>query len=101
MYVNGYLNDLMGEQVERAVCDLLEAGRHGIVLDFTETRLINSIGISFLIGIVDQMRERNGTLAFCSLARIHREIFQVTGVSRYIRIFDSEAEALAFFAQNV
>ena len=101
VYVNGYLNDLMGEQVERAVCDLLEAGRHGIVLDFTETRLINSIGISFLIGIVDQMRERNGTLAFCSLARIHREIFQVTGVSRYIRIFDSEAEALAFFAQNV
>ena len=101
VYVNGYLNNLLGEQVEHAVWDLLEAGQHGIVLEFGETRLINSIGISFLIGIVERMRERNGTLAFFSLARIHRELFQVTGVSRYIRIFDSEAEALAFFAQNV
>lgn len=101
VYVHGYLNNLLGEQVEHAVCDLLEAGQHGIVLEFGETRLINSIGISFLIGIVERMRERNGTLAFCSLARIHRELFQVTGVSRYIRVFDSEVEALAFFAPNV
>jgi anti-anti-sigma factor len=101
VYVNGYLNSLLGEQVERAVFDLLDDGRHGVVLDFRDTRLINSIGITFLIGIVERMRERNGTLAFCSLARIHRELFQVTGVARFIRIFDSEAEALAFFAQNV
>ncbi len=101
VYVYGYLNNLLGEEVERVVCDLVEAGRQGVILNFGETRLINSVGISFLIGIVERMRERNGTLAFCSLTRIHRELFQVTGVSRYVRAFPSEAEALAFFGTNV
>ncbi len=101
VYVNGYLNSLLGEEVERAVHDILDAGRQRVVLNFEGTKLINSIGISFIIGIVERMMERNGTLAFCSLNRINRELFQMTGVSRYVRAFDSEEEALAYFAQAV
>ena len=101
VYVNGYLNSLLGEEVERSVHDILDAGRQRIVLNFEGTRLINSIGISIIIGIVERMMERNGTLAFCSLSRINRELFQMTGVSRYVRAFDSEEEALAYFAQTI
>jgi anti-sigma B factor antagonist len=101
VYVNGYLNSLLGEEVERAVHDILEAGRPRVVLNFEGTRLINSIGISFIIGIVERMAERNGTLAFCSLNRINQDLFRMTGVSRYVRAFDSEEEAIAFFAQAV
>jgi len=101
VYVNGYLNSLLGEEVERAVHDILEAGRSRVVLNFEGTRLINSIGISLIIGIVERMAERNGTLAFCSLNRINQDLFRMTGVSRYVRAFDSEEEAIAFFAQAV
>ncbi len=101
VYVNGYLNSLLGEVVERAVHDILDAGRQRVVLNFEGTKLINSIGISFIIGIVERMMERNGALAFCSLSRINRELFQMTGVSRFVRSFDSEEEAVAFFAQPV
>ncbi|MGA7103936.1 MAG: STAS domain-containing protein [Candidatus Deferrimicrobiaceae bacterium] len=101
VYVNGYLNSLLGEEVERAVHDALEAGRPRVVLNFEGTRLINSIGISFIIGIAERMAERNGTLAFCSLNRINQDLFRMTGVSRYVQAFDSEEEAIAFFAQTV
>jgi anti-anti-sigma factor len=101
VYVNGYLNSLLGEEVERVVHDVLEAGRSRVVLNFEGTRLINSIGISFIIGIVERTTERNGTLAFCSLNRINQDLFRMTGVSRYVRAFDSEEEAIAFFAQTV
>ncbi len=101
VYVNGYLNSLLGEEVERVVHEILEAGRLRVVLNFEGTKLINSIGISFIIGIVERMMERNGSMAFCSLNRINRDIFQMTGVSRYVRAFDSEEEALAFFGQTV
>ncbi len=101
VYVNGYLNSLLGEEVERAVHDALEAGRPRIVLNFEGTRLINSIGISFIIGVVERMAERNGTLAFCSLNRINQDLFRMTGVSRYVRAFESEEEALAFFTRSV
>ena len=38
--------------------------------------------------------ERNGILAFCSLSRINRELFQMTGVARYVHVFEREEEAL-------
>jgi anti-anti-sigma factor len=101
VYVNGYLNSLLGEEVERVVHEILEAGRPRVVLNFEGTKLINSIGISFIIGIVERMMERNASMAFCSLNRINQDIFQMTGVSRYVRAFDSEEEALAFFGQSV
>ena len=101
VYVDGYLNSLLGEEMERAVYGVVDAGGTGVVLNFEGTKLINSIGISFVIGIVERMRERNSTLAFCSLSRINQELFQMTGVSRYVRLFDTEKEALVFFAQSV
>jgi anti-anti-sigma factor len=101
VYVNGYLNSLLGEELERVVHDALQAGRTRVVLNFEGTRLINSIGISFIIGIVERMAERNGTLAFCSMNRINQDLFRMTGVSRYVRAFDSEEEAIAYFAQTV
>lgn len=101
VYVDGYLNSLLGEEVERVVQDILDAGRPRVVLNFKGTKLINSIGISFIIGIVERIMERNGSMAFCSLNRINQDIFQMTGVSRYVRAFDSEDEALAFFGQSV
>lgn len=101
VYVNGYLNSLLGEEVERTVHDILDTGGTRVVLNFEGTKLINSIGISFIIGIVEWMMERNGSLAFCSLSRINQELFQMTGVSRYVRAFPSEEEALAYFSQTV
>ena len=101
VYVNGYLNSLLGEEVERVVDDILDAGTTRVILNFEGTKLINSIGISFIIGIVERMMERNGSLGFCSLNRINQELFQITGVSRYVRTFASEEEALAYFSQAV
>jgi anti-anti-sigma factor len=100
VYVDGYLNSLLGEEVERIVQDLLDAGGRRVLLNFGGTRLINSIGISFVIGVVEKMTERSGVLAFCSLSRMNRELFQMTGVARYVRVFDCEEEALAYVGQG-
>ncbi len=100
VYVDGYLNSLLGEEIERVVQDLLGTGGQRVLLNFEGTRLINSIGISFIIGVVEKIMERNGTLAFCSLNRINRELFQMTGVARYVRAFETEEDALAYFGSQ-
>lgn len=94
VYIDGYLNSLMGEEVERVVRETLDAGGRKFLLNFEGTRLINSIGISIIIDIVEKIMERNGILAFCSLSRINRELFQMTGVARYVHVFEREEEAL-------
>lgn len=97
VYIDGYLNSLLGEEVERLVQEYLDIGGRRVILDFGGTRLINSIGISIVIGIVEKIGDRHGVLAFSSLSRIHQELFQMTGVAPYFRAFDSEEEALASF----
>ena len=94
VYIDGYLNSLMGEEVERVVQENLDAGGRNFLLNFGGTRLINSIGISIIIDIVEKIMERNGILAFCALSRINRELFQMTGVARYVKMFEGEEEAL-------
>lgn len=100
VYVDGYLNSLLGEEIERVVQDLLGAGGQRVLLNFGGTRLINSIGISFIIGVVEKIMEQNGLLAFCSLNRMNRELFEMTGVARHVRAFESEEDALAYFGRQ-
>jgi len=71
---------------------------HRVLLNFGQTRMVNSIGISYIIGVVEKVMEGNGRMAFCEVSRINRDLFQVTGLSKYVRSFDTEQEALEFLA---
>lgn len=99
LYVNGYLNSLLGEEIERVIQNLLNAGGQRVLLNFAGTKLINSIGISFIVGVVERMTERNGMIAFCALSPTSRELFQITGVTRYVKSFESEDEAVAYLGR--
>ena len=98
VYVGGYLNSLLGEEVEKVVRARLDGGGRRILLNFHGTRLVNSIGISFVIGIVEKVMERDGRMAFCSLSRINCDLFRVTGLEKYVRSFETEKEALDYLA---
>ncbi len=98
VYVGGYLNSLLGEEVERAVRSGFDSGCRKVLMNFGQTRLVNSIGISFIIGIVEKVMEGEGKLAFCEVSRINRDLFQVTGLSKYVRSFETEKEGLEFLS---
>jgi len=98
--VGGYLNSLLGEEVDKVVRARLDGGGRLILLNFGGTRLVNSIGISFVIGIVEKVMEREGRMAFCEVSRINRELFRVTGLEKYVRSFETEKEALDYLSGN-
>jgi len=98
--VGGYLNSLLGEEVENAVRAKLDDGGRRILLNFEGTRLVNSIGISFVIGVVEKVMELEGRMAFCEVSRINRDLFRVTGLAKYVRSFETEKEALDYLSGN-
>jgi len=99
VYVGGYLNSSLGEEVERVVGCKIDGGARRLLLNFGQTRMVNSIGISFIIGVVEKVMEERGRLAFCEVNGINRELFQLTGLARYVESFDTEEEALTFLAR--
>ena len=98
--VGGYLNSLLGEEVEKVVRARLDDGGRRFLLNFQGTRMVNSIGISFVIGIVEKVMEQEGRMAFCELSRINCDLFRVTGLAKYVRSFETEKEALAYLSGN-
>ena len=94
IYANGYLNGLGAERLEEECEQLLREGIKKIVVNFQKTELINSIGISVLIGIIEKVRSAGGHLGFCNLEKVHAETFEMLGFTKYVPIFPSEEEAL-------
>ena len=92
--VAGYINNEAGEAIAREARRLIESGHSTLLLDLAATRIINSIGISLLLEVLEQILEIKGTLAFCSLSPSISKSFQIMGLSQYTRIFPDRATAL-------
>lgn len=94
---NGYLNDLGAEQVDEICSDQLEKGINKIVINLEQSPLINSIGISILIGIIEAIEDCEGLLAFTNLTPTNKKTFEMMGLLQFAQPFDTEDEAVAQF----
>jgi anti-anti-sigma factor len=98
--VAGYINNEAGEAIARESRNLLTSGHNVLLLDLAATRIINSIGISLLLEVLEQILEIKGTLAFCSLSPSITKTFQIMGLSQYTKIYPDRAAALAALART-
>jgi anti-sigma B factor antagonist len=68
----------------------------GIALvDFTDTEYINSTGIALIVRLLADARRDRREVRACGLSRHYVEIFEITRLSDYMRIFDDKASATA------
>jgi len=94
IYPRGYLNNIVGEELEKECDVFLSKGIKKIVLDFEKTEFINSIGISILVSIIEKMEASNGILCFTSMRNLHEDIFQMLGLTKYVNVFPNKDEAI-------
>ena len=66
IYTEGYINNQGGEEIARAAYELIDEGYRALLLNLAGTKIVNSIGISILIEIIEKMLEIEGKLAFCA-----------------------------------
>lgn len=95
LYPGPYLNQLRGESIERRCRELLASGIRHIIINFAETELINSIGISILLGVIEAVNDVRGKLVLSNLTPSNRELFEMLGLLSHVRIEASEEAALA------
>ena len=86
VYPGPYLNQLRGEAIEERCRELLGQGVRQIVVSFERTALINSIGISILLGVIETVNEAQGTIVLADLNSSSRELFEMLGLLGHIRV---------------
>lgn len=92
--VTGYINNEGGEAIAREAGRLLDEGVRVLLIDLHATRIINSIGISLLLEVLERTLDLGGTLAFCCLSPSIAKTFQIMGLAQYTRLFTDRATAL-------
>jgi len=89
----GYINNEGGQAIADAATDLMGRGCDTLLIDLDGTRIINSIGVSILLEIMEKLLEDNGRLAFCSLTPTISKTFEIMGLVQYASIFPDRASA--------
>src|SRR5947209_6153824 len=95
LYTKGYINNVGGEEIANRAYELMENGSRTLLLNLRETKIVNSIGISILIEIIEKMIDKGGKIAFCCLTPVIHKTFQIMGLANYAAIYNDEAEAVS------
>jgi anti-anti-sigma factor len=94
---NGYINNLGAERIEQEIEGLIEKGFKRFIINFAHSPIINSMGLSILIGVIEKTMEVGGKLAFSNLTEVNAETMEIMGLTGYATILPTEEEAVAQF----
>jgi len=71
-------------------------GYNYILLDFSETKYMDSTGLGTIIALHKQALMKAGAAAFINFDENIKKLLKMTALDRILNIFDSEEEAIKF-----
>ena len=96
----GYINNEGGQAIADAAGVLIDEGCMTLLIDLDGTRIINSIGVSILLEIMERLLESDGRLAFCNLTPTISKTFEIMGLVQYAEIYSDRDTAVAELRAN-
>lgn len=86
VYADDYLNKLTGEKIERECKKRIEEGCTELVVDLSQTEIVNSIGVSILLGVIDTASNAGAKVVFSKVNEHTAELFDMLGVNRHATV---------------
>src|SRR6266478_266651 len=99
IYASDYLNKLSGERIERECRRQLESGCRTLIINFRDTELVNSIGVSILVGVIDAAEQSTARLIFSDVNNHTANLFEMLGLTRHVSLAANEEEALSLVSE--
>jgi anti-anti-sigma factor len=100
VYASDYLNKLSGERLERECRARLSEGCRALVVDFRQTGMVNSIGVSILLGVIDAAERAAAPLVFAGANAQAAQVFEMLGLTRHVRLAPDREAALRLLAND-
>ena len=86
---NGYFNNIAGDAVLEVFNEKMESGSTKFLIDMADSKVVNSIGVSILIEIIEKLQGVDGKMAFTNLAGIVEKTFNIMGITKYCEVYES------------
>jgi len=85
---------VLAETYEKTVAE----GVTKIVMRFNENCSINGAGIAILIRILSESKKNHQRVAITGLSQNFRKVFELVGITKFARIFDTQEDAVNSFS---
>jgi anti-sigma B factor antagonist len=99
--LRGELTSSATDALSGAYRQATDQGTRSIVINFADVDLMNSAGISLLIGILIETRKVNQRLIFAGLTAHYRKVLTMMGLTRHVEVCDTVADAYQSIGQKV
>ena len=88
MKTDGYINNTGGEKISQ------EFSKHAnnikkVIMDLEKSKVVNSIGISYLLEIIENLNQNGGKLFFTNLDPTIEKTFTIMGIFQFAEKTDS------------
>ena len=92
---SGYLNNVGGEKISEVCYKEIDNGKSLFLLNLENSKVVNSIGVSILIEIIEKLQDVDGQLGYYNLAPIVEKTFNIMGLTKYSTIYKDEDAGLS------
>jgi anti-anti-sigma factor len=90
----GYINNVAGEKISEVFSDNTNANIKNAIFDLEKSKVINSIGISYLLEVIELLSDKNGKIIFLNLDPSVEKTFKIMGLFQFAQTADSLNSAL-------
>ena len=90
----GYLNNEGREMIYNLCTEKMSEGKSKFLLNLAGTKVVNSIGVSLVIEVIEKLQEVDGKIGYYNLTPIIAKTFNIMGLTKYSTIFETEDEAV-------
>ena len=86
--------------MRRAIAEFVDRRWRRLLIDFSETKYLNSTAIGVLVAAHTTYARRQWQLKLCSMNKHVHVIFAITNLMKIFSVYDSKEEAIKGFADE-
>ena len=86
VFASDYLNKISGEKIERECKRQINDGCKTLVVNFRDTEIVNSIGVSILLGVIDAATNAGTNIIFSDVSEDTGQLFEMLGLTNHVSL---------------
>jgi anti-sigma B factor antagonist len=90
--IKGHLDAVTSSSASEKLSELIENGESKFILDLTDLDYISSAGLQTVLLAAKKISSQKGTFALTNLKEEVFEVFEISGFTSFLNIFDSNED---------
>lgn len=89
---------IIDNQIKDELLSIFHTLSDSVILDFSRSERINSMGITVLLKTLKEFHGKGGTIFYVSLTRLNNKLFRMVGLTKLGKILENLDDAMNYIS---